>query len=338
MPALSTPAQLSRRSDLFHQLAQMTAAGLGLIQALEILERNPPQAWMRAVLARSLDHLREGSFFSESLRRSGNWLSSFDIALIQAGEQSGRLPQCFKLLADYYAGRAQLVRQVIGFSIYPLLVFHMAVLIFPLSLFTGLILDGAVVPYVARKALVFGPIYGLAVFLWFGMQSTHGHAWRARVERVLSLVPVLGKARQQLAISRLCVALEALLNAGVTVIEAWDLAAAASGSPAIQRATAEMRPHLVAGAVPGEMIAGRPEFSGMFASLYQTGELSGQLDDSLRRCHVLFHDEGSRRLKTFIFGGAGILVGLVMLFAAFGIIQSWMGYFQQVNDAINMNK
>ncbi len=315
----------------------MTAAGLGLIQALEILERNPPQPWMRAVLSLALGQLREGAVLSEALRASGRWLSDFDIALIQAGEQSGRLPQCFGLLSKYYAERAELARQVIGFSIYPFFVFHVAVLIFPLSYFTNLILKGAVVPYLGAKLLVFGPVYGLAFALWYGLQGTHGRGWRAAVESLLGMVPVLGRARRSLAISRLCVALEALLSAGITVIEAWDLAAAASGSPAIQRAYAAMRPQLVAGAVPGEMIAQRPEFPATFASLYQTGELSGQLDDALRRCHVLFHDEGSRRLKTFIFTTAGLLVGLVMLYAAFGIIRSWMGYFQQVNDAINMN-
>src|SRR5689334_17644560 len=102
MPLLVTPNQLTRRSDLFHQLAQMTAAGLGLINALEILVRNPPQPWLREPLGKALKFLQEGSGVSESLSLSGHWLSLFDVALIEAGEKSGRLPQCFELLSKYY--------------------------------------------------------------------------------------------------------------------------------------------------------------------------------------------------------------------------------------------
>src|SRR3954463_8436851 len=114
MAWLVTPAHLSRRSEFFHQLGQTTAAGLGLISALEILHRNPPQPSLRPELARALAALREGLSVSEALSRSGHWLSSFDIALIAAGEQSGRMPQSFELLAQYYADRAKLMRQVIG--------------------------------------------------------------------------------------------------------------------------------------------------------------------------------------------------------------------------------
>jgi type II secretory pathway component PulF len=55
------------------------------------------------------------------------------------------------------------------------------------------------------------------------------------VERTLRWVPILGKARQDLALARLAAALEALLNAGVPIIGAWELAATASGSPALRR-------------------------------------------------------------------------------------------------------
>src|SRR3954463_3398703 len=100
---LVTPAQLTRRSDFFHQLAQMTTAGLGLIQGIEILQRNPPEPSLCAPLNRALAWLREGHGVSDSLSRSGHWISSFDAALIEAGEKSGRLPQCFELLSQYYS-------------------------------------------------------------------------------------------------------------------------------------------------------------------------------------------------------------------------------------------
>jgi type II secretory pathway component PulF len=334
---LITPGQLTSRSELFHQLSQVTAAGIGLIGALEILQRNPPHPSMRAPISRLLAQLEQGSSFGESLDRSGRWLSSFDIALLQAGEKSGRLPDCFRLLSSYYEQRAQLARQVIGFIAYPLVIFHVAVFIFPVSKLTDLVLKGAIVSFAFQKLCVLLPVYGIVFFLSYALQSTHGEPWRAAVERFLGAIPILGKARRSLAIARLSIALEALLNAGVTMIEAWQIAAAASGSPALRKVVETAKQGLVDGTTPSEMVSTHREFPSTFASLYHSGEISGTLDDALRRSHVLFEEEGSRKMKQFVFTLAGALVGCVMLLAAWQIISFYLGYFQQINDAINMN-
>ena len=338
MSWLVTPGQLASRSELFHQLAQVTASGIGLIGALEMLQRHPPRASLRQPISQLLVQLQAGSSFGDSLEHSGGWLSSFDVALLQAGEQSGRLPDCFRLLSDYYSQRAQLARQVMAFATYPFIVFHLAVFLFPIGKFTDLILKGAVIPFALQKLTVFIPVYGLALFLAYALQSTRGEAWRASVEGVLDRLPLLGKARRSLAIARLSVALEALLNAGVNMIEAWQIAAAASGSVVLRRVVASETTRMIAGTPPSEMVRSRREFPSTFASLYHSGEISGTLDDALRRSYVLFHEEGSRKLKQFVFGLAGVLVACVMLLVAFNIIKFYVGYFQQIGDAINMNQ
>jgi type IV pilus assembly protein PilC len=338
MSLLITPGQLTSRSELFHQLAQVTASGIGLIGALEILQRNPPRASLRAPIGHLLRQLDAGSTFGDSLERSGSWVSAFDVALLQAGEQSGRLPECFRLLSEYYAQRAQLARQVIGFSIYPLIVFHVAVFIFPVTRLTDLILKGAVVPFIVQKFLVLAPVYGIAFAIAFAMQATRGERWRESLERLLGGIPVLGTARRSLAIARFSIALEALLSAGVNMIEAWEIAAAASGSPVLRRVVRTEAPRMVAGSPPSEIVSARREFPPAFASLYHSGEISGTLDDAMRRSYVLFHEEGSRKLKQFVFGLAGALVGCVMLMVAYNIIMFYVRYFQQIGDAINMNQ
>jgi type IV pilus assembly protein PilC len=185
---------------------------------------------------------------------------------------------------------------------------------------------------------VLAPIYGIALAIAFALQATRGERWRESLERVLGRVPVLGSARRSLAIARFSIALEALLSAGVNMIEAWEIAAAASGSPVLRRVVRAEVPRMVAGSPPSEIVSSRREFPTAFASLYHSGEISGTLDDAMRRSYVLFHEEGSRKLKQFVFGLAGALVGCVMLMVAYNIIKFYVGYFQQIGDAINMNQ
>ncbi len=65
-------------------------------------------------MSQLLKQLDQGNTVSESVKSIGKWGPSFDLALIDAGERSGRLDACFKLLAVYYRERAQMARQMIS--------------------------------------------------------------------------------------------------------------------------------------------------------------------------------------------------------------------------------
>src|SRR5262249_5230330 len=135
MPLIITPGQLSRRAEFYHQLAQLTAAGIGLPAALEELQRHPPALSYVRPLQNLTRELAQGFTLTESLGRLGSWLPAFDIALLHAGEQSGRLDACFRLLSDYYSDRARMARQIIADLLYPAFLFHFAIFILPFAQF-----------------------------------------------------------------------------------------------------------------------------------------------------------------------------------------------------------
>jgi len=330
MPLIVTPGQFTHRAEFYHQLAQLTAAGLGLVPALEQLKRNPPAHSFRAPIQRVLDEVAAGCTFSEALRRAGQWLPSFDIALLEAGEHSGRLDACFRLLADYYSDRARMARQIIADLAYPVVLFHLAVFIFPFAQF---FLSGNWFAYLCQTFGVLLPIYVVVALLIYAAQSRHGETWRAWIESILHPLPVLGTGRRYLALSRLAVALEALISAGVTIIEAWDLAATASGSPALRRAVRAWKPRVVSGQMPAEAVRGCRHFPELFANLYSSGEVSGKLDDALRRLHQYYQEEGSRKLRAVAQWTPRIIYFVVALMIAYRVIQFWMGYFKQIQDA-----
>ena len=171
-----TPGQLSRRADFYHQLGQLTGAGLGLIQALEQLKRHPPDRSYREPIGRLLDQIAAGCTLTDSLQRCGRWLPEFDTALLQAGEHSGRLDACFRLLADYYTDRARLARQMIGDLAYPVFLLHFAIFIFPFAQFFT---SGNWVMYLCQTLGVLIPLYAVVALMVFAAQSRHGETWRA---------------------------------------------------------------------------------------------------------------------------------------------------------------
>jgi type II secretory pathway component PulF len=334
MPLIVTPGLLAQRAELYQQLASLLSAGVSMLQALEMLRKNPPSRAFRPPLTRVQVQLGQGYSFTESLRLQKDWLPPFDLALLQAGEESGRLPECCRLLAGYYEERAQLARQVIGALLYPLFLAHFAVIVFPLSHLTALVQSFDVVAFFAAKLLIVLPFYLAALFLIVAAQGHRSESWRAFVERLLGVVPGIGKARRHLALARLAAALEALLAAGVSIIEGWNLAAEASGSPALRHAVRSWEQPLEAGQTPAELLAITPAFPELFANLYATGELSGQLDQTLGRLHRHYQEEGSRRLQLVAQWVPRLIYLIIVLSIAYFILTFWLGYFGNIADVM----
>jgi type II secretory pathway component PulF len=325
-----TPGQLKHRAELYHTLGMMLTAGLTAPKALEQLQSNPPSRSLREPIARWRQHLSEGASVGDAVAGMGDWMPAFDVALVKAGDQSGRLDACFKLLAGYYEERSQMAQSVISDLMYPLFLFHFAVLVFA---FIDFLQNGRSLTrfcFVVLGILV--PVYAAAGFLIFAGQGRHGEKWRSKVESVLRPIPVLGKARRFLALARLAAALEALLNAGVLITSAWEMAVAASGSPALRRAVSGWKAKVEAGATPAELMRASPEFPEMFASLYASGELSGQLDETLGRLHRHYQEEGSRKMRAIVEWSPKLVYYFVMLLIAWQIISSWSGIYGSGSD------
>ena len=275
---------------------------------------------------------RNGRTLSESLQHGG-WLPVFDTALIDAGERSGRLDACFRMLADYYNDRARVTKQVISQLIYPVGLVHFAAFVFLIVLpFAASQFNASLTWLFIKAALVLAPLYAITALMIYALQSKHGEHWRARLESLLRPIPLLGAARHYLALSRLAAALEALISAGVNIVDAWNLAATASGSPAFRRAVATWKPQLAAGQTPAELVRACPLFPETFANLYASGEVSGKLDETLRRLYTYYQEEGTLKLQLFATWTPRLAYCIVAAIIAYEIIQFYTGYF---NAALN---
>jgi type IV pilus assembly protein PilC len=339
MALIFTPGQLARRAEFYHQLSQMTAAGLTIMRTLEQLEQHPPARSYRLKIQRTLHDLGQGYSLTEAFRRVPGWLPEFDVALIQAGEHSGRLDSCFKLLANYYGDRARVARQVIGDLLYPLLLLHMAIFIFPFvelakGLFNSAGGSNIWLTYVLQTFGILIPLYLLVLLTVFLTQSSRGEKWRAWIEILLRPIPILGTARFYLSLARLCAALEALLSAGVLITQAWEMAATACGSPAIKRTVLSWRRNLESGNTPAELVSDSHRFPELFAGQYASGEISGKLEDTLKRLHEYYQEEGSRKLRGFAQWSPRLIYFLVAIIIGYKVIRFWLNYFNQISNTL----
>lgn len=324
------PGQLAARGELYHQMAASLAAGLELVRTLQMLSANPPGRGMRHPLRRVIQRLEDGATFGEALRAQGSWAPPFDIALLEAGELSGRLDHACQLLSRAYVDRARLLRVMMIGLAYPVFVFHFAFLILPVTHLVSLFQGGELSAFVMAKLMFFIPFYLAVLAIIFLSQGSRGRGWRSLLERFTGLVPVLGKARRALSLSRLSLALDALLNAGVAAVRAWPLAASASGSPALEREVERWKPRLDDGQPAGDLILTSSRFPQHFRSVYASSELSGRVDEALPRLAEHYREEGERGMKVAAGLLTALVYGAVLVVVAYQIVSFWLGYYSRI--------
>jgi type IV pilus assembly protein PilC len=326
-----TPGQLSKRANLYFQVASLIAAGVPVIQALEMVEKTGPRS-AREHIRVAINRLQQGSTFSEAFRATGKWLPAFDLALFSAGEISGRLDATLRSLGNYYQERATMLRKILSGTAYPIFILHMAVFIFPISYLTGLFLHGGVDAFVIQKLTILIPLYLVLGVLVVAFQGNRGAAWRALMERLTAVVPILGSARHDVALSRLSAALEALLSAGVPVISAWQIAADASGSNRLKKTVDGALPRMEAGLTPAETVRQSRSFPELFQNLYATGEVSGQLDSTLLRLHTHYQEQATQKFENLASWTPKLIFLIVAIIIGYQVISFYSNYFNQINS------
>jgi type IV pilus assembly protein PilC len=333
MALFVTPGQINRRSQLYYQLGSMITAGVPLIKALEMASRNNSlRASKKAILA-LIRHLQEGRTFTDSMKKVQGWVPEFDVALLSVGEESGRLDTSFKLLARYHESRAKIIRDTIVGLIVTIMTLNVFLLVFPLGFLIefaqGIINNsfGRCIPFIIEKMVVFGGLYGSVLLLIFACQGNRGESWRATVEFIFRMIPLLRTAIKYLALARLASALDALTNAGVSVIKSWELAGAACGSPHLKHEILKWTPQIEAGVTPADMVNQIQYFPEMFRNLYSSAELSGKLDETLGRLHSYYEEEGFHTLRMFTRILNGVIYGSIVALVGYNIIHFWMNYY-----------
>ena len=329
MPLIVTPGTLFRRANFYLQLSGMLTGGIPIIQSLETLKRTSRSYTKQ--LSQSIYRLQMGSTLTEAFQSCGRWLPEFDITLISAGETSGRLDSTLRLLGNYYTDQAKTLRGIVFSMIYPFFLIHFALLVFPTKYLTALFQPNGIQNLIQQKFTTFLTLWVAFFCVLAIFNAPFGRPWRSLLAAVANAVPVLGGARRSYAISKFAAALESLISAGVSIIEAWRLAGQASGSARIRKAVQWAIPHIQAGMTPAEAIQQLSVFPEAFRTAYATGEVSGQLDTALTRMHDLFWEEA--KLKFQNFGRAAPVV--IFLFVALGIgyqvVTFWMDYYGQID-------
>lgn len=347
--AVLVPARRSRvdRQEvliLLRELAALLRAGIPLATSLDGAMQQTQSPALRQVLTDVTRRVQGGSSFSDALSHHAAVFPELFISMIRVGEVAGILDQVLERLAQLGTQELEIRSKVNAALVYPLVLVGFALvvvnglLIGVLPKFVGVFQASQVaLPWPTRLLLGLSTLIrrgwwflgflAVAAAWWFRRYYA-SPAGRARVDRALLGLPLVGTLYRKILIARLTRTLGAMLKTGVPLLEAISVAEKTVPNVIFQQALQRTRTAVAEGKGLSESWAASGLFPPLVLQLVTVGERTGQLDTMLTEVAAFYDPEielNLRNLTTLLepalLLGMGLMVGFIALSVLLPIFQ-----------------
>ncbi len=285
----------------------MIGAGLPMVQCLEILSQQMESTELRRVIGEVKESVQAGTTLAEALSRHKKVFDDLYVNMVDAGEIGGALDTILVRLAIYREKADALARKVKGAMIYPAVVmtvaiavtFIMLTYIVPIfaKMFAGL---GAELPAPTQFVLSLSGFIraniltgvGLLVALIIAYRYyTKTPSGRLNVDRLKLKLPLLGDLIRKSVIARFSRTLATLISSGVSILDALDITARASGNRVIHDAIKKSVLSIAEGETITQPLKDSKVFPPMVVQMISVGEKTGGLDEMLSKIADFYDEE-----------------------------------------------
>ena len=280
--------------EVYGNLATMLGAGLDVKKALP-MSVNTGDGPVRDAVIAVTKAIGRGATLTKAIARHPELFPVSDKSMIEAGEKSGRLPEVFKALSDWYKLKAKLWGTIKSGIIRPLLLIHAGAFIMPIPILVVHQMWGKYLLSVISFLMIFYVPAGLVIGLYRWSGDKQG--LRLFIDGVLLKVPLLGKGLRDMALGRYCFGFRMLLVSGVPVTKCARIASDLSGNGVISAMLAGGRE---------SARRGKPVSRGFtsdlprdFVSIWSVGEKSGRLDEITQKLYQKRIEQGEYYFREF---------------------------------------
>jgi type II secretory pathway component PulF len=218
--------------------------------------------------------LQNGGTLADALRRAPHLFPAEEVALVEAGEETGHLDAVLDRIATIRDEQRRAWEKFKSHLWYPLLIFHFAVLLMPFAILTVTSGRMRIAAGLTVSVVILAIFWGAVVLLLLAARDARA---RARILATLEKVPALGASLQHQRAALFTTVLEASYESGVTLDRGLRLAAGTSGS------SAKAADRVADGMPLGEALKLEPILAAPLVGRLATAERAGALSDELRR-------------------------------------------------------
>ncbi len=289
------------------QFVTMIEAGLPIVQCLEILGNQQPNANFKNVILDVKQNVETGATFADSLRRHPKVFDNLYCNLVQAGEVGGLLDNVLGRLAVYLEKADKLRKEVKGALTYPVITLIIAVgavatlLIFVIPTFAKMFADfGRELPGPTQavinlsdwlRAYIFYMLGGIAAVVVAFKVAIKNEKFHYAVDKALLYIPLFGDLIKKSAVARFTQTMGTLLGAGVPIMDSLDIVASVAGNMIIEEELLNVKAAIGEGKQMTEPLKASVVFPSMVVQMIEVGEQTGAMDSMLNKIASFYEDE-----------------------------------------------
>ncbi len=229
---------LSEKIVFIRNLGAMMEAGLSLSRALSVLERQTKNSAFKKIINEIERDITKGSSLNETIGRFPGVFSDLSVAMIKAGEESGKLTESLKVVAEQLDKNYQLKKKIRGALFYPavivvaMVIIGIVMLTYVVPILTSTFEElGAELPFTTKVVigissflvnytiLVFFLLIAFVVAIIFSARTSRG---KRILDFLFLKIPLIGGLTREINSARTARTLSSLLTAGVTMLDALD--------------------------------------------------------------------------------------------------------------------
>lgn len=309
----------SSTASFYDQLRALLSAGIPIATAVELAGKSSSREHAQNAPTWAAD-CAAGQALADTLARHGE--STLVVALVRAGEASGRLPDICREIAAHHRHLQALLSQAIGRLIYPAILLHVALTMMALPK----VLAGGSLLWLLAGTTGLWSLLLLAriAFAWAGPVCAAQVAL-SRGLRPLTMPLVAGNT---------CMVLRACFGAGMLIPAALTIAAEGCGNRVMAGRLRHAGSEVLNGRLPSLAAAlGTCDFPVEVVQLVAGGEAAGKVDDTLERCTVMMQERFRLRSEWTARVITGTIYGIAITAAAGTVIMMWASIYGHAMDS-----
>jgi type II secretory pathway component PulF len=308
-------------AKLFRRMGTSYSAGIDLLSIYD-KETNISNAKYREKSRAIRKRLADGDSLTEAMSATDGYFPELALAVVQAGEKSGRLEDSFSRLAHHYESLVKFRNRFLTSIAWPAFELVASVLVIGLLI---LIMHWVMVD-----------IGGIDPIDWFGMGSTTGNfllyctliglffgsifivmfgsmkGWFGTLPmRIARRTPLLGKTIEYLSLSRFAWAMSVAENAGMDVLDIGKLSLKATENYFYEMVIPEVLFDLRKGNSFAKTFRATAAFPEEFITYIENGEVAGKLAESMHRASNDLQEKAENNLAIIAKIGFVLMMGFV---------------------------
>lgn len=310
----------SELAFMLTQLSTYLKAGIPLIEAIRILEKQSVKAEKKRIYSNIIYELSKGESFSNALQSQGNVFPPLLINMIRTSELTGDLTEILDDMQSYYDSIDRTRKQAISAMIYPsiLFVFAICVLVFILayvipSFVTLFEQNNAEIPTITKVVLaisgfltnykfwIIGALLVLTLVVILLYKYVKG--FRKTLQTLIMKLPGFGNIIIYREVTMFTKTFASLLHHNVFITESMTILRSVSNNEVFKDIIDESLEYLAKGARISDAFEGKWAFPIVAYEMLVTGENTGRLPMMMSYVADYYEDLHAntvKRINTFI--------------------------------------